>query len=157
LIVALAEEAYSAGEVPVGCVFVHQGKVIGRGRNMTNLMINATKHAELVAIESLDVKLLPEMDLYVTIEPCLMCASALRMLGIRHVYFGAGNEKFGGNGTVFNLHKESVQFEFTFYYPVTSGILKDEAIIILRKFYIRENENAPVPRKKTSRVLKPIK
>ena len=105
-----AEEAYNAGEVPVGCVFVLNNVVVGRGRNRTNETLNATAHAELVALREMNSKMCnlyektKDMDLYVTVEPCIMCAAALREAGIKKVYFGAGNDKFGGNGTVLNIH-----------------------------------------------------
>jgi tRNA-specific adenosine deaminase 2 len=149
-----AQEAYDEGEVPVGCVFVYQGAVVAKGRNRTNETLNATAHAELVALKTMQsLHKTPEMDLYVTVEPCLMCASALRQVGIRHVYFGCRNDKFGGCGTVFSLHEDASPYP---EYPVTDGILADEAIMLLRKFYIRENDHAPVPRKKTNRTLKPL-
>ncbi|KAJ3313884.1 tRNA(adenine34) deaminase [Boothiomyces sp. JEL0838] len=103
---AQAEEALEAGEVPVGCVFVHDGEIVGRGRNATNETLKATSHAELMAMQNMDISDIKNMDLYVTIEPCIMCAAALRQVGIRHVYYGAGNEKFGGCGSVLNLHNE---------------------------------------------------
>ena len=100
-----------------------------------------------------EVKPLKDTDLYVTVEPCIMCAAALRQVQIRHVYFGCSNEKFGGCGTVFNIHNDKSRYP---EYNVTGGILKNEAIMMLRKFYINENSNAPEPRKKTNRVLKPV-
>ncbi|KAG0256600.1 tRNA(adenine34) deaminase [Actinomortierella ambigua] len=119
----LAEEAHEAAEVPVGCVFVHTptNKVIGSGRNRTNETLNGTRHAEFEGIDEIiqsvffqeEVKRRGGVDkfwadvtLYVTIEPCVMCASALRQLGIKEVYFGAGNDRFGGNGSVFTVHQE---------------------------------------------------
>ncbi|KAF9582810.1 tRNA(adenine34) deaminase [Lunasporangiospora selenospora] len=117
----LALEAHSVGEVPVGCVFVHEpsGEIIGRGRNRTNESLNGTRHAEFEAIDMIlsqegyriqaenpEAHFWKDVALYVTIEPCVMCASALRQLGIGSVYFGAGNDRFGGNGSVFNIHTE---------------------------------------------------
>ncbi|KAI7903107.1 cytidine deaminase-like protein [Cokeromyces recurvatus] len=107
----VAQEAYDNLEVPVGCVFVLDNeKVIARGRNRPNESLNATRHAEIEAIDLIlkenDKSIFEKIDLYVTVEPCIMCASALRQIGIRHVYFGCGNEKFGGNGSVFNIHSE---------------------------------------------------
>jgi tRNA-specific adenosine deaminase 2 len=149
-----AQEAYEEGEVPVGCVFVYQGQVVAKGRNRTNETLNATAHAELVALKTMNSLVrTSQMDLYVTVEPCLMCASALRQVGIKHVYFGCKNDKFGGCGTVFSLHNGISPYP---EYPVTHGILAEEAIMLLRKFYIRENDHAPVPRKKTNRTLKPL-
>ncbi len=151
---AMANKAYTENEVPVGCVFVHNDQIIARGMNNTNESLNATQHAEFNAIGTLDsLEILKESDLYVTVEPCIMCAAALRQVEIRHVYFGCSNEKFGGCGTVFNIHNDKSRYP---EYKVTGGILKNEAIMMLRKFYIKENSNAPEPRKKTNRVLKPV-
>jgi tRNA-specific adenosine deaminase 2 len=150
----LANEAYEQGEVPVGCVFVLNGEIVASGRNRTNETLNATAHAEMVAMKTMNsLKDTPKMDLYVTVEPCLMCAAALRQVGIRHVFFGCGNDKFGGCGTVFRLHEDMSSYP---PYKVTSGIMATEAITLLRKFYVRENQNAPVPRKKAKRILKPV-
>ncbi|KAG0169303.1 tRNA(adenine34) deaminase [Apophysomyces sp. BC1021] len=106
----VAQEAYDNLEVPVGCVFVHDHKVIARGRNRPNETCNATRHAEIEAIDEIlkhhDRSIFHDTDLYVTVEPCVMCASALRQIGIRQVYFGCGNDKFGGNGSVFDIHLE---------------------------------------------------
>ena len=113
-----------------------------------------------------------ECDLYVTVEPCIMCASLLRQFGIRKVYFGASNEKFGGCGGVLDIHdwngksrdfshdegevgereKEEVGREGD--YEVSGGWLREECIVILRRFYVQENGRAPEPRSKGNRVLK---
>lgn len=104
----LGRKALENGEVPVGCLFVREGEIIARAQNKTNEFMNATSHAEMVALKEMaaDSSSLANCDLYVTIEPCIMCAAALRQVGIRHVYFGAFNDKFGGNGSVLNLHNE---------------------------------------------------
>ncbi|ORX87812.1 tRNA specific adenosine deaminase [Anaeromyces robustus] len=145
-----AEEAYDACEVPVGCVFVLDNEIIGKGRNRTNETKNGTRHAELEAIDMIlknhSPEVLKKCTLYVTVEPCIMCAAALRLMEIKKVYYGCSNERFGGCGSIYHLHNES--------YEIESGYLKEEAIMILRKFYIRENKNAPVPKKKSNRILK---
>ncbi|KAI8977309.1 cytidine deaminase-like protein [Mycotypha africana] len=107
----VAQEAYDNLEVPVGCVFVLDNKeIIARGSNKPNATYNATRHAEFEAIDDIlkqyDVETFSRIDLYVTVEPCVMCASALRQVGIRHVYYGCGNDKFGGNGSVFKINSE---------------------------------------------------
>ena len=109
-------------EIPVGCVIVdhYDGKhtIIAKGSNQTNESRNGTRHAEIVAVESLFISdsyrprhdldlgkgLLSNCDLYVTCEPCIMCAAALSKLGIRKVYFGCHNERFGGNGSILSVH-----------------------------------------------------
>jgi tRNA-specific adenosine deaminase 2 len=100
-----AGAALNASEVPVGCVFVHpEHGIIGRGHNNTVASCNGTRHAELEAIDQMllrdgrPVPTVAECTLYVTVEPCVMCACALRHVGIRRVVFGCGNDKFGGCG-----------------------------------------------------------
>ncbi|KIW08168.1 uncharacterized protein PV09_01099 [Verruconis gallopava] len=151
----LAEHALAVDETPVGCVFVHNGVVIGRGMNDTNKSMNGTRHAEFMAMSQIlqahPASILHETDLYVTVEPCVMCASMLRQFGIRAVYFGCYNERFGGTGGVLTIHKDrSVDPP----YPVYGGIFREEAIMMLRRFYVQENKKAPEPKQKKERVLK---
>ncbi|KAI0643642.1 cytidine deaminase-like protein [Trametes meyenii] len=159
----MAEEALSAQEVPVGCVFVRDNKIIARARNRTNQLRNATRHAELEAIDEIlaDKQLTPavtiyplsETTLYVTVEPCIMCASALRQMGIKEVFYGCENDRFGGCGSVLGVNNVLPHPKHPGYHAV-GGYLRDEAIMILRRFYITENTNAPVPKSKANRVLK---
>lgn len=155
---------------------MHEGKIIARGMNATNRTMNGTRHAEFQAIASIlsptplhDIRtpnvvpeedperpkytadVLKECDLYVTVEPCIMCASLLRQFGIRKVYFGAANDRFGGTGGVMNIHScPAVDPP----YEVSGGWLREEAIMMLRRFYVQENGKAPVPRPKKERVLR---
>ena len=153
----VAEEALRGGETPVACVLVLDGKVVARGMNDTNRSLNGTRHAEFLAISEFlalfSATRLKETDLYVTVEPCIMCASALRQYGIRTVYYGCGNDRFGGNGSVLSIHSDK---SLDPPYPSYSGIYRKEAIMLLRRFYIQENENAPNPRAKGNRELKPV-
>ena len=153
----VAEEALAGGETPVACVLVLDGEVVARGMNDTNRSLNGTRHAEFLAISEFLAKFqisrLKEADLYVTVEPCIMCASALRQYGIRCVYYGCGNDRFGGNGSVLAVHSDKGLEEG---YPSYGGIFRKEAIMLLRRFYIQENENAPNPRAKGNRELKPV-
>ena len=177
----MAQEALEHEEVPVGCVFVRDGHMIAQARNRTNELANATRHAELEAIDEILQKIPPKdtrfgtaphggppddnpmlrTTLYVTIEPCLMCASALRQIGIQRVVFGAGNERFGGNGTVLPIHA-SKELPYNPPYESVGGYLREEAIMILRRFYMTENAkgtpslltSAPKPKTKARRVLK---
>jgi len=153
--IKMAELALASDETPVGCVFVKDGEIIGRGMNDTNRSLNGTRHAEFIALAQIlaehPISVLNETDLYVTVEPCVMCASALRQYGIRTVYFGCWNERFGGTGGVLTVHEDpSVDKP----YPVVGGIFREEAIMLLRKFYVQENEKAPEPRQKKTRELK---
>ncbi|KAI0829285.1 cytidine deaminase-like protein [Trametes gibbosa] len=159
----MAEEALAAQEVPVGCVFVRNNKIIARARNRTNQLRNATRHAELEAIDEIlaDRQLTPtvteyplaETTLYVTVEPCIMCASALRQMGIKNVYYGCDNDRFGGCGSVLGVNSALPHPKHPAYTAV-GGYMRDEAIMVLRRFYITENTNAPVPKSKANRVLK---
>uniref|UniRef100_K3X682 CMP/dCMP-type deaminase domain-containing protein n=1 Tax=Globisporangium ultimum (strain ATCC 200006 / CBS 805.95 / DAOM BR144) TaxID=431595 RepID=K3X682_GLOUD len=142
------ELALQRGEVPVGAVFVYKGEVIARAANRVNELYNATKHAEVVAIEEIAarygddaVDVLANTTLYVTCEPCIMCAGALAHVNIQHVYFGCHNDRFGGCSSVLNLHEKSALPDSTVHngFPCVSGILKDEAIVLLRKFYEYDN------------------
>ncbi|EPE35386.1 Cytidine deaminase-like protein [Glarea lozoyensis ATCC 20868] len=161
---AMAELALQTSETPVGCIIQHPTHgTIGRGMNATNRTRNGTMHAEFIAINQIlappsqyTPDILKECTLYVTVEPCIMCASLLRQFGIKKVFFGASNEKFGGTGGVLDVHlgngrgiggKEGD-------YEVSGGWLREEAIVMLRRFYVQENERAPEPRKKAERVLK---
>ncbi|KAF8871599.1 cytidine deaminase-like protein [Mucidula mucida] len=158
----MAAEALAAGEVPVGCVFVRDGEIIAKARNRTNELRNATRHAELEAIDQIlaDASLTPAFTpyalstttLYVTVEPCIMCASALRQMGIKQVFYGCANERFGGCEGVLPVNQ--LPHPAHHAYRATGGYLREEAIMILRRFYITENTKAPVPKSKANRVLK---
>jgi tRNA-specific adenosine deaminase 2 len=146
--------------------------------NATNATYNGTRHAEFIALNNIlssinsegektfEPEVLKECDLYVTVEPCIMCASLLRQFGVRRVFFGAGNEKFGGCGGVLNVHvangKESGEAgEREWHeddYEVSGGWLREEAILLLRRFYVQENGRAPEPRRrgKEDRVVKEV-
>lgn len=155
--------------MPIGCVIYdpEEGKVISWGRNRTNEDKNGTKHAELVALERLQNEIGYEatraldwkrMELYVTVEPCVMCAAALRFLGVGRVFYGCGNDRFGGCGSVLNIHTGPFIPESSTP-KLNCEVLKEyrtECIMLLRKFYVRENEKAPNPKKKTKRVLKTV-
>jgi len=133
---ALAEArlALAENEVPVGCVIVHNDtdSILARGRNRTNIEKDATRHAELVAYDALlhaneyDVEavttLLRASTLYVTVEPCIMCAYALRLMGLTEVHFGCRNDRFGGCGSVVEVH-------------TTGSTLNTEAASVVSEFY----------------------
>uniref|UniRef100_A0A4W6F9U3 CMP/dCMP-type deaminase domain-containing protein n=1 Tax=Lates calcarifer TaxID=8187 RepID=A0A4W6F9U3_LATCA len=109
----MARDALENGEVPVGCLMVYNDEVVGKGRNEVNETKNATRHAEMVALDqlldwcrhsNLDVRSVCEQTaLYVTVEPCIMCAAALRLLNIPVVVYGCRNERFGGCGSVLEV------------------------------------------------------
>ena len=130
----LAHRAAEEGEVPVGAVVVCDGKIVGRGRNRRETKKNALHHAEIEAIEKACKKLggwrLPDCDIYVTLEPCPMCAGAIIQSRINNVYFGAFDKKSGCLGSVCDLsgvlpHK----IEYT------GGIMQHECEQILKNFF----------------------
>lgn len=150
----MAEKALATGETPVGCVFVFNSKIIGSGMNDTNKSFNGTRHAEILAIsevlKSFPIGIFASSDLYVTVEPCVMCASILRQYGIRTVYYGCGNDRFGGTGSVLSIHSDP---GIDRVYPSYGGLYRKEAIMLLRRFYIQQNDKAPKPRPKRGREL----
>ena len=143
-----AQKALSQGEVAVGCVFVENGAIVARGHNLTNARGNAVEHAGVVAMESLAASqplrrcpLLQGLTLYVTVEPCIMCASALLYAGVSKVYYGCGNPRFGGNGTVLAIHQEKDSVGIG--YDSEGGHRADEAVALLTQFYSQTNTLAP--------------
>lgn len=152
-----AQAALACGEVPVGCAYVHPRRgVLGSGHNDTVASCNGTRHAELVALDRIlasgcTAAEVAECTLYVTIEPCVMCASALRQLGVCGVVYGAGNDKFGGCGTVLNIHADAIPGLREL--PAHGGVREDEAVALLRRFYSHENVGAPNPQKRTRKQM----
>lgn len=155
---AEGEKALNSEEVPVGCVFVHRSTdvVVARGSNKTNETRNGTSHAEIVAIneaiyeKELNPDLFRDCDLYVTCEPCIMCAAALSRLGIQRVVFGCFNERFGGNGSILSIHEDATDPKFDNYhaYSVVSGVCKEQAVDLFQRFYNTENRRAPMEKRK---------
>ncbi len=132
---ALAREAAQAGEVPVGCVIVRQGVVVGRGRNRRETDKNALAHAELEAIadacRTLGGWRLWECTLYVTLEPCPMCAGAIINARIPRVVYGAGDDKAGSCGSVCDLFS----YGYNHRPQVEGGLLEAECAQLLRDFF----------------------
>ena len=130
-----AEEARRAGEVPVGCVIVHNGEVIARGRNRREEKQSTISHAETEAIELANRVRgswrLEECSLYVTLEPCPMCAGAIINARIPKVYYGARDSAMGACGGVLNLFME----EFPHHPALVGGILAEDCKKILEEFF----------------------
>ncbi len=133
---AEAKKAQALGEVPIGCVIVHQGQIIGRGHNLRETTQQAEKHAEMIAIaqanQVLDSWRLPEAELYVTLEPCPMCSGAIINSRIAKVYYGAADEKAGTAGTLMNLLTDP---RFNHQVKVQKGLLQAECGQILSDFF----------------------
>nr|WP_325213360.1 nucleoside deaminase [uncultured Oscillibacter sp.] len=132
---ALAREAAAAGEVPVGCVVVREGAVVGRGRNRREEQHSAASHAEMEAIAQANGALgswrLEDCELYVTLEPCPMCAGAILNARIRRVWFGARDPAFGACGGVTNLFMEN----FPHSPALVGGVLEEECRQVLSEFF----------------------
>ena len=132
---ALAREAADAGEVPVGCVIVRKGEIVGRGRNRREEGKSALAHAEIEAISQACANLggwrLWECTLYVTLEPCPMCAGAIINARIPRVVYGASDKKCGAAGSVCSLFSMA----FNHHPEVESGILEEECAALLTEFF----------------------
>ncbi len=137
---ALAREAAAAGEVPVGCVVVREGVVVGRGRNRREETRSAASHAELEAIVQANRALgswrLDGCELYVTLEPCPMCAGAILNARISRVWYGARDRAFGACGGVCNLFMEG----FPHAPALVGGVLEEECRALLSGFFLRIRE-----------------
>ena len=131
-----AEKAYKKLEVPVGAVIVKDGKIIARAYNQKECKNDTTNHAEILAIKKASKKLnswrLIDCDMFVTLEPCSMCAGALIQSRIRKVYIGAPDLKTGACGSVLNLLED---YTFNHKVEVENGILKNECESILKSFF----------------------
>jgi tRNA(adenine34) deaminase len=131
-----AEMAFGEDEVPVGAVIVHEDKIIARGHNQVERLKDPTAHAEIIAITSaanyLGTKWLNQASLYVTIEPCSMCAGALVLARIKNLYFGASDPKTGACGSVTNIVNHD---KLNHRVKVIGGILKEECGVLLSEFF----------------------
>lgn len=131
-----AKKAYALGEVPIGCVIVHDGKIIGRGYNRRNTDKNTLAHAEITAINKASKAIgdwrLEECTLYVTLEPCQMCAGAIVQARIPEVVMGCMNPKAGCAGSILNILEMP---QFNHQVKVTRGILGEECSQMLKTFF----------------------
>lgn len=131
-----ARKAYELKEVPIGCVIVKEGEIISKGHNLVEGRQNPLNHAELMAIEGASKALkswrLLDCDLYVTLEPCSMCASAMVYSRIRKVYFGAYDKKRGFVGSVDNILLRS---ELNHRVEFEGGILLKDCLGIIQEFF----------------------
>ncbi len=131
-----ALKAYNKLEVPVGAVIVNNGKIIARAHNVKEEKQDTTRHAEIIAIQKASKKLnnwrLTNCEMYVTLEPCSMCAGALIGSRIKKVYIGTMDEKTGACGSVLNLLED---FTFNHKVEIETGILQKESEELLKKFF----------------------
>lgn len=142
--IAEARKAEALGEVPIGAVIVRGDEIIGRGHNLRETTLDPTAHAEMVAIREasrlLDAWRLLECRLYVTLEPCPMCAGAIVQSRVPHVIYGTTDPKAGCAGTLMNLLQES---RFNHMTEVTPGVLQEECAGLLTSFFRRLRGRSP--------------
>ena len=154
-----ANDSLKAGEVPVGCLFVYNNEVIAIGNNTVNETRNATRHAEINCIDQvlhfckekeLNYKeVFRNVDVIVTVEPCIMCTAALYQLQVRNIVYGCANDRFGGCTSVFEVPKI-----YNSETKITGGIKGDIAMALLKTFYKGTNPNAPESKAKKDRKIK---
>ncbi len=138
---AQAKKAYALGEVPIGCVIVYDGKIIGRGYNRRNTDKNTLCHAEITAIRKASKKMgdwrLEGCTMYVTLEPCQMCAGAIVQARVKRVVIGCESPKSGCGGTLLNILQNR---DFNHQVMVTKGVLAKKCSSILTDFFMHMRE-----------------
>lgn len=136
-----AEKAFADDEVPVGCVIVNEGVIIGRGYNRTESLQDPTAHAEILAITSASENLgswrLSGCTVYCTIEPCAMCAGALMLARVKRLVFGAPDPKFGACGSIFDIVQSK---KLNHRIVLSTGILKNECAGIMQEFFKKKRK-----------------
>ena len=140
-----AKKAYDKAEVPIGAVIVKDDKIIARAHNLRECKNQAIAHAEIFAIEKACKKLgawrLENCDMYVTLEPCPMCAGAILNARVRNLYIGAMEPKFGAVGSKLNLFKD---FVFNHTVNVETGLLADDALKLMQDFFKQLRKNKKI-------------
>lgn len=145
LAIELAHEAWSAGEVPVGAIVVLDGEIVGRGFNQPISRHDPSAHAEIMALRDAGRHVgnyrLPECTLYVTLEPCAMCAGAIMHARLKRIVFGAADPKTGAAGSVVNLFQED---RLNHHTEIQGGVLARECGELISRFF-RERRSKPQP------------
>lgn len=138
-----AHKAATEDEVPVGCIIVHAGKVVGRAHNQCETLNDPTAHAEMLAItqatEAVGDQRLVEATVYVTLEPCPMCASALTLARVKRLVFGAADAKMGG---VVSKYRIPTERKLNHAIDVVEGVCEEECRLLLQEFF-RAKRKAP--------------
>lgn len=141
-----AERALDEGEVPIGAVVVHKNKIVGRGYNQTEKLKDSTAHAEMLAITAASGVLgswrLNECDLYVTAEPCVMCAGASVLARVKTIYYGADEPKFGACGSLYNIAAEG---KLNHKIKIYSGIYAEESRKLMQDFFQKSRNKKEFP------------
>ncbi|MDP2939416.1 MAG: tRNA adenosine(34) deaminase TadA [Candidatus Omnitrophota bacterium] len=131
-----ARKAFEKDEVPVGCVVTYKNRVISRAHNQVELLKDPTAHAEMIAITQatnfLQAKWLYDCSMYVTIEPCSMCAGALVLARIKNIYFGAKDPKAGACGSILNIASNK---KLNHHIKVKGGVLEKDCADLLKEFF----------------------
>lgn len=131
-----AKKAYNKLEIPVGAIIVKDGEIIAKAHNLKETKFDTTKHAEILAIQKASKKLqswrLLDCEMYITLEPCSMCAGAIINSRIKKIYIGTLDEKTGAAGSVLNLFED---YKFNHNVEVKKGIMQKECEDILKKFF----------------------
>ncbi len=138
-----AHASAAADEVPIGCVIVHDGMIVGRGHNQTESLQDATAHAEILAIGAASNALqswrLNDCTMFVTIEPCSMCAGAIILARIGRLVYGSNDPKAGACGSVLDvIHERRLNHRV----EVTVGVMADECAMLLKEFFLRKRREA---------------
>ena len=137
-----AEQAYKRKEVPIGAVVVLDGRIIGRGYNQIESLHDPTAHAEMIAITAGATNLgnwrLEKCALYVTLEPCVMCAGALVLARVARVVFGTADPKAGGCGTMYNIVQDA---RLNHQAELSHGVLEDKCTALLKEFFAKVRSN----------------
>lgn len=148
-----AKKAAKIDEVPVGCVIVRNDQIIARGHNLKQKRMQATAHAEMIALQKAAKKKndwsLEDCDLYVTLEPCMMCAGAILHHRIRHLYYGTADPKGGMVDTLIQMKEIPHIRNYPKY--VTAGVLQQECSDILKEFFREKRENKRKNKQNTER------
>lgn len=146
-----AKKAYDKGEIPVGAVIVKDDQVIAKAHNLKEIKCDTTKHAEILAIQKASKKLkswrLENCEMYVTLEPCSMCAGALIQSRLKKVYIGTMDYKTGACGSVLNLLND---YKFNHLVQVETGILQPECEEILKNFFKELRKNKKINKERNS-------
>lgn len=137
-----AKKAYDKEEIPIGAIIVKDGKIIARGHNLKEEKNDSTYHAEIIAIKKACKKLnswrLTDCEMYITLEPCPMCAGAIIQSRIKKIYIGTMDPKTGACGSVLNL----LEYKFNHKVEIETGILKEQSEKIIKNFFkdLRKNK-----------------
>lgn len=138
---AEAQLALDAGEMPVGCVITRNGEIIARGHNLREQTGDPTAHAEIIAIRAAAQRLnawrLEDCELFVTLEPCPMCAGAISQARLRRVVYGAADAQYGCAGSVYRIPEDPA---FGHFCPCDGGLMRDACAAIIRRFFAAKRQ-----------------